>query len=85
MGIPESEVLEKRGSFIGSLARWILWTIIIIVVVLLLIYRSSKKVRLQKKKKNEDKLKYIDQLTSLKSRHYLNENLSTRNKKCSDD
>ena len=80
LGIPESELLEKRGSFIGSLARWILWTIIIIAIILLLIYRSSKKVRLQKKIKKEDKLKYIDQLTSLKNRNYLNENLSTWNK-----
>ena len=80
IGIPESELLEKRGSFIGSLARWILWTIIIIAGILLLIYRSSKKVRLQKKIKKEDKLKYIDQLTSLKNRNYLNENLSTWNK-----
>ena len=80
LGIPESELLEKRGSFIGSLARWILWTIIIIAGILLLIYRSSKKVRLQKKIKKEDKLKYIDQLTSLKNRNYLNENLSTWNK-----
>ena len=39
IGIPESELLEKRGSFIGSLARWILWTIIIIAIILLLIYR----------------------------------------------
>ena len=79
-GTYESEILEKRGTLIGSLARWALWTIIIIFVILLFIYRSSKKVRLQKKIKKEDKLKFIDQLTSLKNRNYLNENLSTWNK-----
>ena len=79
-GFYESEILAERGSFIGSLARWALWSIIIIFAILVLIYRSSKKVRLQKKIKKEDKLKYVDQLTSLKNRNYLNENLSTWNK-----
>lgn len=79
-GVYQSEILEKKGTLIGSLARWALWTIIIIFVILLFIYRSSKKVRLQKKIKKEDKLKYIDQLTSLKNRNYLNENLATWNK-----
>ena len=79
-GMYESEILESRGSFIGSLARWALWSIIIISVILILIYRSSKKVRLQKKIKKEDKLKFVDQLTSLKNRNYLNENLSVWNK-----
>lgn len=79
-GLYQSEILEKRGTFIGSLARYALYTIIIIVVILLMIYRSSKKVRLQKKIKKEDKLKYMDQLTSLKNRNYLHENMATWNK-----
>lgn len=80
IGIYQSGILEKRGSIIGSLARYALYAIIIIIVILLLIYRSSKKVRLQKKIKKEDKLKYVDQLTSLKNRNYLNENLAVWNK-----
>lgn len=80
IGIYQSSILEKRGSIIGSLARYALYAILIIIVILLLIYRSSKKVRLQKKIKKEDKLKYVDQLTSLKNRNYLNENLAVWNK-----
>lgn len=72
--------IEKKGSLISSIASYLLSAIIIVVVILLLIYRSSKKVRLQKKIKKEDKLKFVDHLTSLKNRNYFNENLATWNK-----
>ena len=44
------------------------------------LYRSSKRVRVAKKIRKEDKMKFIDQLTSLKNRNYLNENISGWNK-----
>ncbi len=54
--------------------------IILTVIILGLIYRSSKRVRMQKKLKKEDKIKLMDQLTSLKNRNYLNESLPNWNK-----
>ncbi len=71
---------ESRGSIMNSIAKYALYGVLIIGIILLLIYRSSKKVRMQKKVKKEDRLKYIDQLTSLKNRNYLNENMSSWNK-----
>jgi len=71
---------QTKGSLINSLAKYALYSILLIVIILLLIYRSSKRVRMQKKLKKEDKLKLIDQLTSLKNRNYLNENLTSWNK-----
>ncbi len=79
-GIFSAANAESRGSFLNSLAKYALYSVVLITVILLLIYRSSKKVRMQKKLKKEDKLKLIDQLTSLKNRNYLNENLPNWNK-----
>ena len=72
--------LSKKGAFINSFASYLIFAFIVIVVILLLIYRSSKKVKIQKKIKKEDKLKYVDHLTSLKNRNYLNENMTSWSK-----
>ena len=45
---------------------------LIIVIVFSVIYFKNKNV--SNKIKREDKMKYVDHLTSLKNRHYLNEN-----------
>ena len=79
-GFYDALVIENRGSIMTSLAKYALYGIIIVAFILFIIYRSSKKVRMQKKVKKEDRLKYIDQLTSLKNRNYLNENLTNWNK-----
>ena len=72
--------LSKKGAFINSFASYLIFAFIVAVVILLLIYRSSKKVKIQKKIKKEDKLKYVDHLTSLKNRNYLNENMTSWSK-----
>ncbi len=75
-----ASLAETKGSFINSLAKYALYMIILTVIILGLIYRSSKRVRMQKKLKKEDKIKLMDQLTSLKNRNYLNESLPNWNK-----
>ena len=72
--------LSEKGNLLSSFATYALFALIIVLVILLLIYRSSKKVKLQKKVKKEDKLKFVDHLTTLKNRNYLNENLTRWNK-----
>lgn len=70
----------KSGTIIGKVAKYSIIVIIIIIIILYFIYRSTKKIKIAKKIKKEDKMKYIDQLTSLKNRNYLNENISNWNK-----
>ena len=48
-------------------------------IIFVLVYRNSKKIKVAKKIKKENKLKFIDQLTSLKNRNYLNEYLASWN------
>ncbi len=80
LGNYEARELEVKNSFFGSLARYALYAVVITLVILIFIIRSNRKVRLQKKVKKEDKLKFVDHLTSLKNRNYLNENLEVWNK-----
>ena len=79
-GIYNYNVTLKRGTLVGGLAKYILYLLLIVAVIFIMIYRSSKRIRLAKKIKKEDKIKFIDQLTLLKNRNYLNENLANWNK-----
>ncbi len=72
--------VQKSGTILGKIARYSLLVIAIFLVVLYFVYSSTKKIKIAKKIKKEDKMKYIDQLTSLKNRNYLNENISSWNK-----
>ncbi len=70
----------KSGTILGQVAKYSLIVIIVFIIILYLVYRSTKRIKIAKKIKKEDKMKYIDQLTSLKNRNYLNENISNWNK-----
>lgn len=70
----------KNGTILGKIAQYSISIIIITLILIYIIYRSSKHIHLINKLKKEEKLKYIDQLTSLKNRNYLNENISIWNK-----
>lgn len=79
-GIHNHTITIKSGTILGKIAKYSLIIICIIIIILFLAYRSSKKIKIAKKIKKEDKMKYIDQLTSLKNRNYLNENVASWNK-----
>ena len=79
-GFYANKKTEQEGNVIKNVAMYAFYFLIIIGLILLLIFHNSKKVRLSKKIKKDDKLKYIDQLTSLKNRNYLNENMEAWNK-----
>jgi len=80
MGIYNHNITLKNGTILGTIAKYIIYIMAIVFVTLYLIYRSSKRVRLANKIRREDKMKFIDQLTSLKNRNYLNENIEKWNK-----
>ena len=69
----------KNGSIISRIAEYILYAVIAIAVLSLLILRKGKKVIIAKKIKKDDKMKFIDQLTSLKNRNFLAENIEMWN------
>lgn len=69
----------KSGGVITKIAEYILLLVVIIAVIILIILKKSKKISIARKIKKDDKMKFIDQLTSLKNRNFLNENISTWN------
>lgn len=79
-GIHNHSITIKSGTILGKVAKYSLIIIFFVVIALFFAYRSSKKIKIAKKIKKEDKMKYIDQLTSLKNRNYLNENVANWNK-----
>ena len=79
-GFYHNKLTEKQGNVVSTIAQYSFYFIVVIGIILLLIFHNTKKVRIAKKIKKDDKLKYIDQLTSLKNRNYLNENIEAWNK-----
>ncbi len=78
-GIDNYLEVARTGSILGTIAKYILLTIVIFAALFILVYKSSKKVKIAKKIKKENKIKFIDQLTSLKNRNYLNEYINNWN------
>lgn len=78
-GIYNHEETMKSGTLLSRIAQYILYILVIAFIIILYIYKKTKKITVIKRIKREDKLKFIDQLTSLKNRNYLNENIETWN------
>lgn len=79
-GLYNHSVTMKNGTILGTIAKYFLYVFVAFIFLFYFGYRQSKKVRLTKKIKRDDKLKFIDQMTSLKNRNYLNENIKEWNK-----
>ena len=75
-----NKVIVHKGTIMGKIASYILYIILIAIVVILIAYKYTKRVKIAKRIKKEDKMRFIDQLTSLKNRNYLNENIEAWNK-----
>ncbi len=78
-GLYEHEKVISSGTLIASLARYIFILLIILAIIFIIVIKKTRKISIAKKIKKEDKLKFIDQLTMLKNRNYLNENIDKWN------
>ncbi len=78
-GLYEHEKVISSGTLIASLARYIFILLIVLAVIFIVVIKKTRKITIAKKIKKEDKLKFIDQLTMLKNRNYLNENIDKWN------
>ena len=79
-GIYNHTITVRSGTILGKIAKYSLALIALALILIIIAVRSTKKIKIAKKIKKEDKMKYIDQLTSLKNRNYLNENVANWNK-----
>ncbi len=78
-GMYSHSLTVKTGSLLGTIAKYILVTLGIVGLVFIVTYKSSKKIKIAKKIRKENKIKFVDQLTSLKNRNYLNEYINNWN------
>lgn len=79
-GLTSYKKTLDSGTILGTIAKYILYFLIIFVILIYVLYRKARKIKISKKIKKEEKIRYIDQLTSLKNRNYLIENASAWNK-----
>ena len=79
-GINSNKIIVQSGTLLGKIATYILYIIFAGIIIALIAYRSTKKIKIAKRIKKEDKMRFIDQLTSLKNRNYLSENIEAWNK-----
>lgn len=79
-GVLSNKVIVRSGTLLGTVATYILYIVFIGIIVGLIVYKSTKKIKIANRIKKEDKMRFIDQLTSLKNRNYLNENIANWNK-----
>ena len=79
-GLNSYKTTLDSGTILGTIAKYILYFLIVFVVLIYILFKRARKIKISKKIKKEEKIRYIDQLTSLKNRNYLMENASSWNK-----
>lgn len=74
-GVDDYNRTVMSGSLIYKVTKYAIILILAIGILVYFSYRIGKKAFVRKKIKRNDKMKYIDILTSLKNRNYLNESI----------
>lgn len=73
-----SRSIDERST--NVIVKFILsnftYLILILLAVIVFMMKFNKKIRITKKIKKEDKMMYLDVMTNLKNRNYLNDNLN---------
>ena len=76
MAIDNSLNMASRNILIEFIISNITYLVLLVIAVIFLLYKFNRKVKVTKKIKKEDKMMYLDVMTNLKNRNYLNDNLS---------
>jgi len=74
-GIYNHERTVSSGLILSLLAKYFIYFLVAFVIVAIIVIRKTRKITIAKKIKKDDKLRFIDQLTLLKNRNYLSENI----------
>ena len=78
-GINKYYETYEAGSKTVKLAKYIIVLITVIILSILILLKRRKKIVLNTKIKNGEKIRYVDMLTSLKNRNYLNDKIEIWN------
>ena len=80
MGVTTYNKVNTRGAIITRIAVGILVIVGGAILLSMFVFKKKRKLNLDTKVKKEDRIKYIDLLTSLKNRNYYNEKIKVWNK-----
>ncbi|MGN1379728.1 MAG: GGDEF domain-containing protein [Bacilli bacterium] len=78
-GINNHTQTVKYGKILSLLAKYFIYFLLLFLIIAYFVIRKTKKITIAKKIKKDDKMRFIDQLTLLKNRNYLNENIKSWN------
>lgn len=79
-GLNSYSQTNTQENIAGVIAKYILLGTSIAVIIISVVIASKKHIKLDTKIRKDEKLKFIDMLTSLKNRNYLNEKMAAWNK-----
>ena len=79
-GITTYNKVYNGGTVLENIAIVILVIIVVSSLIYFIYKKNKKRLKIKTKVKKEDRIKYIDMLTSLKNRNYLNEQMPLWNK-----
>lgn len=79
-GISSYNYVAKKSRVVGTIAKYSIIIIIVVTYIFVLRRKKEKAIKINTKVKKEDRIKYIDLLTSLKNRNYYNEKVNLWNK-----
>jgi len=79
-GLASFTEIRQNSLLLSRLAIYALIVISLGIGALIIIIKRRKKLKISKKISKEDRMKYIDVLTSLKNRNYLSDNVEGWNK-----
>ena len=72
-------LVKEKSSFKNSEKKYLGYALILMIVLLVIISRILKIGKQNKQNRREEKIRFIDMLTSLKNRNYLNSHMSEWN------
>lgn len=72
-------LVKEKSSFKNSEKKYLGYALILMLVLLIIIARILKIGKQNKQNRREEKIRFIDMLTSLKNRNYLNSHMSEWN------
>lgn len=75
-GVYDSRVLEGKSALVEFLISNLIYIVLAVLAVVIILFKFNRRVKVTKKIKKEDKMMYLDVMTNLKNRNYLNDNLS---------
>lgn len=78
-GLLSYEQAEMNGNTASTIAKYALIIITFSVAITGIVIYSKKHIKMNSKIRKDEKLKYVDMLTSLKNRNYLNERIDIWN------